>query len=98
MREIGFDTDIMNNEVKNIRDELEVARTMIEKTYVAMGELDAMWEGIANEAFRTAFARDQEGMYELCETIEEITQSMQESKDDYRKSDEEVNELVQSLS
>lgn len=98
MREIGFDTEIMNSDVNHIREELEVARKMIDKTYVAVEELNAMWEGNANAAFRAEFAKDQEGMLELCEIIEEITQSMQESRDDYRKTDEEVNELIQSLS
>lgn len=97
MKEIGFDTDVLNNEIVQLRSDIDEARQLVEKTYIAMEELNATWEGEANRAYRTAFLQDQEDLKEICDIIEGIVESMQESNNDYQQTDEEVTNLIQTL-
>ena len=97
MNEIGFDTDILNNEVVQLKNEIEVAKQLIDRVYVVMDELNATWEGAANQVFRTVALQDRGDLLEICDIIEGIVESMQDSNNDYRQTDEEVTKLIQTL-
>ena len=62
---LAADIGEMQIEVQKLRDEME-------KAFESVAELDAMWNGPANEAFNQAFQSDHEAMNEMCGTIDSL--------------------------
>ncbi len=97
MREVLFDAENMNNEISHLEEENQIIKQMINKTFFSLSELDTQWEGPAKEAARAKFVKDQELLTEISNVVEDLIHSMQESLKDYKKTDKEVKDLVESI-
>lgn len=90
MNTLGNDIDSMQTEVNALREEMK-------KAFAAIGELDRMWNGPANDAFNKAFQADNQSMEEMCQIIDRLIEYMQNARDEYRKCENAVSAEIDSI-
>ncbi len=95
--QIGVNTDTLRSQVENLRTEIGQAESEMAKMYEAVQELDGMWDGPANEAFKTQFLDDKEFMEELCKTVREIIGSMDNARTEYEVCESAVRQLIDEI-
>ena len=96
-REIAINTTTLQGDIENLTTTLEQVRKAIDEAYVAVRELDKMWDGPANMAFQKSFKEDQRNLEELCDIIEKLIGSMSMSKTEYEKCEADVNTIIDSI-
>lgn len=87
---LAADIGEMQAEVQKLRDEME-------KTFESVAELDAMWNGPANEAFNQAFQSDHEAMNGMCSTIDSLITYMENARDEYRRCEDAVSAEIDAI-
>ncbi len=92
--EIGVNTETLRSQVESLRTEIGQAESEMNQMYDAVQELDGMWDGPANEAFKTQFMNDKEFMEELCKTVREIIDSMDNARTEYESCENTVRQLI----
>ena len=96
-QEIGVNTNTLASQVDSLRAELERVRSDIDGMYEAVQTLDTMWDGPANDAFRTQFTTDKEAMEELCKTVQSIIDSMDNAKKEYDSCEMNVSQIISAI-
>ncbi|MBR3525127.1 MAG: WXG100 family type VII secretion target [Lachnospiraceae bacterium] len=95
--EIGVNTDTLRSQVESLRTEIGQAENELGKMYDAVQALDGMWDGPANEAFKAQFMDDREFMEELCKTVREIIDSMDNARTEYESCENAVRQMIEEI-
>ncbi len=85
-------TDIgdMETELQGLRDEMKLA-------FESVTELDAMWNGPANDAFNRAFQEDNKSMEEMCRIIESLIGYMENARTEYTNCEAAVSAEIDAI-
>lgn len=97
-QEITVNTFTLAGDIDALRTTLQIARKQLDDMFTQIAELDTMWDGPANEAFKAQFNLDYETTKNLCETVESIIACMEFAKEQYNTCENEVNGIVSSIS
>ncbi len=94
---IEVDTVALNND-KNTANEMIIAvQKELESVYDQVAELNAMWDGVANEAFNQVFASDRQLFDAICEEGKALVSSIESAKAEYEKCEMQVNEAISAI-
>jgi WXG100 family type VII secretion target len=96
-REIAVNTSTLASDIETLQEQLDMVKKDINDMYGAVQTLDSMWDGPANEAFKTQFRQDYKDMQELCKTVQQIIKCMKYAKKEYNVCENEVNDIVASI-
>lgn len=80
----------MQTEIRALRDEMRLA-------FDSVTELDAMWNGPANDAFNQAFNADHQAMEEMCRILDSLVSYMENARDEYRKCEASVSAEIDAI-
>lgn len=94
---IEIDQDALNSDINRMHDELKLLRSQIKSVYDSVKEMDAMWNGPANEAFNQTFESDYQSMNEMCEMLESLIEYMENARDQYRYCENMVSQEIESI-
>lgn len=96
-REIAIETNTLASDINELTGELEVVRKHIETMTADMTELDAMWEGPANQVFMIQFQNDVQYAEEICGMLQKLTECMEYARKQYDSCESEVCSLIASI-
>lgn len=96
-QEIAVNTSTLASDIADLQDALVNARKQLQDMFEQVEELDAMWDGPANEEFRKQFVNDHENAQELCVTVESIIQCMQYAREQYDLCENDVNGIIAAI-
>lgn len=96
---VNFEVNLSNlsSDITNARSNLEYIKKNIKGMFDEIRELDAMWDGEANNAFNVQFKSDYEMMQDVCKNIEKILNSMEFAKQEYAKCESSVSSAVRAM-
>ena len=95
--EITVDTNILAGDIGELETALSNARKQLEDMFMQITELDAMWDGLANEEFKKQFGNDYENSKNLCNIVQSLISCMEFAKEQYNLCENEVNNIVSSI-
>ena len=95
--EITIDTALLAGDISSLKEALKAARDKLKDMFEQVAELDAMWDGPANEEFVRQFSVDHENAIEMCNTVDALIQSMEFAQKEYDKCDAEVSDIVGAI-
>lgn len=95
---IEVDTQQLELDKEAMREQLQQVQKELKKVYAEMEELDAMWDGPANIAFRQQFANDREEFEGICKEIESMIESLTYAKGEYEKCENQVSAAIAAIS
>lgn len=95
---IEVDTQLLQRDENSLNEKLGVVRKSLERVYGQMEELDAMWDGPANEAFRQQFAQDREQFEAICKEVQELINSVGHACKEYNRCEAQVKAAVSAIS
>ena len=95
--EITIDTALLAGDISSLKEALTAARERLKEIFEQVTELDAMWDGPANEEFVRQFGIDHENAVEMCNTVDALIQSMEFAKQEYDRCDAEINDIVGAI-
>lgn len=97
VREISINTATLARDTA----QLTMLLTKLEKDKTKMiqeiQELNRMWQGPSNQAFNAQFKTDCTSLENLCKTLREMIQAMENAKREYDQCDNRVNSMVSAL-
>ena len=96
-QEIADNTETLALDIAELNTTLETARKMLRDMFTQIQELDAMWDGPANDEFNKQFANDHENAKELCAAVESLIGCMEYAKEQYNSCENQVNGIVSSI-
>ena len=97
MNLIEVDTQSLDRDHKRIKEKTEEIRNVIKKLYIQMEELDSMWDGVANAAFCSQFAKDSQDFDALCAALVNYTNIVAQARFEYDMCDEQVQSLISQI-
>lgn len=97
VNEIATNIETMRKDISELEDLLSMARGTIDKVYAEMTQLDAMWDGDANETFNVQVRKDIEFGREVCDTVNEIINCMEYANSEYNKCENEIGNIIASI-
>lgn len=97
-REIAVNTSTLAGDINELRTALGNARSYLKEMFNQLGELDVMWDGPANDAFKRQFANDYENAKNLCNTIDSLLSNMEYAREQYNACENEINSIVSAIS
>lgn len=97
-REIAVNTSTLTGDINELRTALGNARAYLTEMFNQLGELDLMWDGPANDAFKKQFANDYENAKNLCNTIDSLLRNMEYAKEQYNACENEISSIVSAIS
>lgn len=96
-REIEIETNTLASDIGELTSELEVAKSCIQTMITDMTELDAMWDGPANQVFMMQFNNDTQYAEEICNMVKKLIECMEYAKKQYDYCESEVSSLISSI-
>lgn len=96
-QEITINTDTLASDIAELNSALETARRTLSDMFTQIQELDAMWEGPANDEFNKQFANDHENAKGLCATVESLIACMEYAREQYNSCENQVNGIVSAI-
>lgn len=96
-QEITVNTDTLASDITELTNRLTMARRMLADMFAQIQELDAMWDGPANNEFNRQFANDHENAKGLCQTVESLIACMEYAKEQYNSCENQVNGIVSAI-
>ncbi len=97
VNEIEINTGMLNRTISDMRGDMEIIKKSAEDIYTEIQELDAMWDGPANQAFQTQFNADRNGFLTMCNQIEAYIRKMELAKNEYDKCENKVEMLIHTI-
>lgn len=97
-REITVNTSTLTGDINELKSALKSARAQLKEMFDQVTELDAMWDGPANQEFNRQFGIDYKNAGNLCNTVESLIGCMEYARDQYNMCENEVNSVVSSIS
>ena len=97
MNEIAVNTSTLSGDINELRTALSNVRKQLKEMFQQVTELDAMWDGPANEEFNRQFRNDYENARKLCTTIDSLLANMEFAKSQYNACENEVNGIISAI-
>lgn len=97
MDRIAVNTGELQQATNRLQELLQSVRNELSRMYEAEQQLDSMWDGAANAAFRNQFAQDGAAASDLCDTLGQFLQSMEFARETYDACESCVCDLVASI-
>lgn len=94
---IEIETEQLKRDTQELLENKQKAETVLNEMVGEIEELNAMWSGKANMAFRTQFNKDVELMKALLEKMQKLAGCMDFASAEYAKCENEVKSLVDSI-
>lgn len=94
---IEINISTLDGDIKSMQEEVAALEKEIEAAFNSVTELDAMWNGPANDAFNAAFLSDKTSMDEMCKTIHGLIGYMENARDEYRKCEAAVSAEIDAI-
>lgn len=94
---IEIETERLQNDIDKMTEAVQDAQTQTDEMFDTMNQLDAMWDGQANEVFRAQFLTDHTAMQELCDEVRSLISCMEFAKRSYDQCEEDVYQKILSL-
>lgn len=94
---IEIETGSLSADIQNMTDKINNLEQKINKMFDSMQELDHMWDGSANEAFRNQFNIDYQTMKELIKELRYLINCMEYAKKRYEECEDDVYSLISSI-
>jgi WXG100 family type VII secretion target len=88
--QLDKDTVQLENSIDSVRKALDALQTEFE-------ELNGMWEGTANLAFRVQVASDEEALSEMLSEMQKLADCMQNASKEYVKCEDAVHNMVDNI-
>ncbi|MBQ9867552.1 MAG: WXG100 family type VII secretion target [Lachnospiraceae bacterium] len=98
MREIEVDSEILQSQINQLTDTLERTRETLNQLTERVESLQAMWNGPAHDEFNRQYELDRERMENMCQIIANIIEGMQQARIAYDQCENEVGDIVASIS
>lgn len=95
--EITVNTSTLASDITALKSALAHTREQMKKMFDNVNELDAMWDGPANDEFKRQFGVDYENAEAMCKTVDALIQSMEFAKGQYDRCDAEVEGIVAAI-
>lgn len=96
-QEITINTDTLASDIAELNSALETARRTLSDMFTQIQELDAMWDGPANDEFNKQFTNDHENAKGLCATVESLIACMEYAREQYNSCENQVNGIVSAI-
>lgn len=96
-QEIAVNTDTLASDIAELNGALETARKVLNDMFTQIQELDAMWDGPANDEFNRQFANDHENAKGMCATVQSLIECMEYAKEQYNSCENQVNGIVSAI-
>lgn len=96
-QEIAVNTDTLASDIAELNSVLATARKMLNDMFTQIQELDAMWDGPANDEFNRQFANDYENAKGMCATVQSLIACMGYAKEQYNSCENQVNSIVSAI-
>jgi WXG100 family type VII secretion target len=91
-------TEVLTGKMREVAQSVEdiVGRynTSVEKTYQIGGEIDAMWEGDANQKFMNIMSDDREKFNAMTKMLTEYVNALRQDADIYEKAENDVLDVL----
>lgn len=94
---IEIDTEQLKRDTQELIENRNSAETALKEMIQEIEELNAMWSGKANRAFRVQFNNDVTLMYELLNKMDKLADCMEYAEREYVKCENEVRTMVDSI-
>ncbi len=94
---IEIETEQLKRDTQELLENRQRAVTVLKEMVQEIEELNTMWSGKANRAFRTQFAKDVSSMEQLLEKIQKLAECMEYAASEYGRCESEVKTLVDSI-
>lgn len=94
---IEIDTEQLKRDTEELLNNEKNAESALQEMVQEVNELNTMWSGKANRAFRTQFNKDVTLMTELLEKMKRLAECMEFASTEYVKCESEVKALVDSI-
>lgn len=96
-QEITVNIDTLASDIAELNNTLSTARKMLGDMFTQIQELDAMWDGPANDEFNKQFVNDHENAKEMCATVQSLIECMEYAKEQYNSCENQVNGIVSAI-
>lgn len=87
----------LGSDVGTAKEKLTYIEQNISRMFSEIKELDAMWDGAANNAFNVQFNADYEMMKQVCSDINRLIGSMEYSKNQYQSCESQISSAINAL-
>lgn len=96
-QEIAVNTGTLASDIAELNGALETARKVLNDMFTQIQELDAMWDGPANDEFNRQFVSDHENAKGMCATVQSLIGCMEYAKEQYNSCENQVNGIVSAI-
>lgn len=87
----------LKHDIEEMKAKAEAVRKEMNRTFSQVKELDAMWDGPANDAFNRTFDSDRKKMEEMIEIINGLISYMENARDEYIRCEAAVSGAVDAI-
>ena len=87
----------LNTDIARAKGCVNYINTNLKTMFGEITELDAMWDGTANNAFNIQFKNDYEMMQDVCKNLKRLIESLEFSKQEYIKCEQQVGSAIRSM-
>lgn len=94
MAQIIVTPEQMNILAGNIEEKIQEWQEAVQKIYQLHGEMDAMWDGTANDSFNAIFIEDKTKFENLAAMMQEYATAIRTAASNYIAGEEEVKGIV----
>ena len=94
---LEIDTGQLNRDIGELDENINKATKTLTEMVQEMEELNSMWQGQANMAFRAQFQNDNVLMQELLQEMQKLEECMRYASSEYVKCENEVKDMVDSI-
>jgi len=94
MAKIELSTEMMRQAATDFAGKIGDWSSMKDEIWALLGELDAMWDGDANEAFNALIAEDEPKFARLLEMMETYKEAINTAAQKYDDGESEVKTIV----
>lgn len=94
---IEVETEMLKKDAQELLEKKQNAETALKEMIGEVEELNAMWKGKANDAFRAQFGIDVMKMNALLERMKKLGECMEFAASEYVRCEGEVKSLVDSI-
>lgn len=97
-QEIAVNTGTLASDIAELNSALKTAEKALNDMFTQIQELDAMWDGPANDEFNRQFANDHENARGMCATVQSLIACMEYAREQYDSCENQVNDIVSAIS
>jgi uncharacterized protein YukE len=92
-----IDTGILNQNIDEMRQQLENLKAKFDELISNINELDAMWDGPANDAFKLQFLEDCETYKDYCDVMTDYIECLEFASREYDSCESKVRSAIDAV-